>query len=131
MKQRLIKFGIGLLLGIMLSYAFFSDHDWTSWMPNGRILYKIQTTTEYPYSDKVNCQIKHYKINDKQLSGIYQEGDVDFGASKTREEPREYLINYIDSTNQTIQGRFKLYGDTLCRLVSLKILGYLEESPCK
>lgn len=151
MRKRLYKFGIGILIGTLFSYLFFKDHDITGWMPNQRILATIQKINTADYSEKVKCQIECYQLSEADISGVYFEGDVDFGVSKTRTEPRVYLINYVNPKNQTIQGTFEIFkSDTLMNieegdktisvkvikaddayLVDIKLLGQLKECLCE
>jgi len=131
MRKRFYKFGFGILLGTLLSYAFFNDHDITSWMPNGRILAVIQKINADNYSEKVLCQIDCYKFSSSDLTNLYTDGDVDFGASETRSEPRVYLVNYVNSEDQTIQGTFEIFRNDAVNLIDIKLLGQLNDCNCK
>lgn len=129
MRKRLFKFGIGILIGCFASFMFFGDHDWFGWLPNGRILVKIQDTIQ-EYPPKVDCLINCYSLDSTHMAHLFYEGDVDFAESVTREEPRIYYIDYLDSLERTIQGTFKIYGDSATVFSNLKILGDITTCPC-
>ena len=130
MRRRLYRFGLGFLIGSLLSYAIFKGRDITGWMPNGRILAILQKIDPQSYSGKINCQLECYGISQKEMDAIYRDGDVDFGESQTRTEPRIYYVNYLDSAGQTIQCTFEIDRLDNAVLTDIQRLGQLKKCPC-
>lgn len=129
MRQRLHKFGFGLLLGVMLSYAFFSDSDWTGWMPNGRVLAQIKENI-VSYNDNILCQLDCYGLTVGDVNLILEDGDVDFGDSKTHQDPMIYQIYLVKENGESIRGTYNK-SMVASELTDIRVMGSLKSCDCK
>lgn len=93
--RRLKLFFIGMLLGTGVVIIFFGDklNLFTSWMPNDRVLLRLQQT-ELQMTSKANCLLGCYDISLEAIEDLMGDGNVIFSESKTRQKPLEYKVEH-------------------------------------
>lgn len=93
--RRIKLFFIGMLLGTGAVILFFGDklNLFTSWMPNDRVLLRLQQT-ELRMTEKARCLLDCYEISRNDIDELMQYGNVNFRKSKTGEKPLEYWVGY-------------------------------------
>lgn len=102
-------------MGCMAVYLLLfkgQDRDfYGSWLPEGRVLKKINTTLDRSDSTLV-CLMECEGIFASDLEGLLQEGEVDFASSKTQGSPKEYSLSVERESNESLEMRFYLEEDS-------------------
>ena len=106
LKRRFKLFGFGIVLGIILSFFFFEDRlgAFTDWMPGERIKLRLRSTY-VGNSEEVDAMIKANNWPDTLARSFMWEGEVMLGESKTRSEPKVYILDY-DLNGRPIKATF-------------------------
>jgi len=93
--QRFKRFMVGVLLGSILVFFFFSDRSEliTAWMPNERVMKRLRETTLL-IPDSVRCRLNCHQLDSTKVSGLLTDGDVSFANSFTRQEPKLYKVDF-------------------------------------
>jgi len=81
-------------MGSLLVVFFFNDRlsVLTSWLPNNRVLFRIENTLTGT-SDHAKCQMDCFQVDTVMINHAFEEGDVQFGMSKTRATPQVYIVD--------------------------------------
>lgn len=98
--QRFKRFLIGVLLGSILVFFFFSDRSelLTDWMPNERVMKRLRET-KLIIPDTVQCRLRCHQLDSAAVDGlISDDGDVNFANSFTRQEPKLYKVDFEQHT---------------------------------
>jgi hypothetical protein len=84
---------MGFLLGLMLVVFFFNDRlsVLTSWLPNNRVLLRLQQT-DAEYTPEALCELECFDLDTASVSRLKADGNVQFGNSKTQQEPKIYIV---------------------------------------
>ncbi len=97
--QRLRVYLIGFGLGIVLTFFLFRNRG-CEWTPGNRVLAQIGSS-EILLSDSIKCVLKENGYDEDIIFETLKKGEVNFGESKTHEEPKFYLI-------ESEEGKIKL-----------------------
>ncbi len=95
--KRLSYFLFGLGIGIVFLIFFFKKKSQETgvefcYLPNCRVL-KDMRSKSISYSDAVQKMIEEQQLDSAQITQIFFEGDIDFGASDTKSNPcKTYVI---------------------------------------
>ena len=92
--KRFLFYGIGLIIGSIFVYFIWEKKDVQfDYGPNARVLKTIRTDVRL-FSDEAKESMKAIGLDSVDIAVILQDGDVDFGESKPREEPcKKYVIH--------------------------------------
>lgn len=118
LKRRFQLFGLGIILGIFASFFFFQDRlgAFTDWMPGERVKLRLRSTY-VGNSPQVDSMIQANHWPDTLAHCFMWEGDVKLGESKTRSEPKAYVLDY-EWKGKTIKAEFEA-ADSTALLVGL------------
>lgn len=98
MKRRLRIYGFGLVLGLMLAWAFFlrgrNTKAYTGWTPNNRILEEIRLDSSFQTTDKFWCEMDCIGFSSIELDKLLNDGEVKFNESQVKTWPRVYRVEY-------------------------------------
>ena len=91
---RLGYFSVGLIMGIIILIFFLGGKKAScDYSPNARTLKNIRIK-ERSFSTEAIHFFETYKIDTSSVSAILDDGNVDFGKSKTKQEPcKIYFIS--------------------------------------
>ena len=96
--RRLIFYLFGVSLGLLLSYAFFSERPYTcNYLPNDRVLSYLRNQ-ELSFSEDAMLNFKLLKLDTNQIVNILHQGNVNFANSDTKNKTYEVnssLLNVI------------------------------------
>jgi hypothetical protein len=112
MKQsrRILVFVMALLfIGVPSVYFLFFTSGNTCWMPNCRVLLRIESTfqgTEFAY-----CMMDCYNFTEKEYRAMLVDGDVEFDESVGQGEEKEYLIVTKDADGAELRMLFTAQGE--------------------
>lgn len=95
LKQRIIRYLIGVAIGVVVVFMMFPDHDWLSWTPGKRIM-KIIRESEFYISDSGQCAIDCVSVTGEDIAAMRTSGEVNFKKSDTKTDPRKYIITHGD-----------------------------------
>ena len=128
-SRRLMLFGFGVLLGTLLSAFFFSGRTnvLTGWLPNARILARLNETKLLLKDKSVKCKFDCLHINSKDLACILTDGDVLFSESKTNQEPKLYVVYAAPKDSEPFKIIFSA-EDTTSTIVDVSLA--LEDRVC-
>lgn len=101
--QRLKYYGIGLGIGLVVTFVFFGNRG-CGWLPQNRVLEHIAQSAILR-SDSVECILSCYKITDQDIYQTLSDGDVMFSESNTQSDPKLYII---EGKRKSDQSKFKL-----------------------
>lgn len=126
--RRLKLYGVGVGLGLMLSYAFFGDR-YPTWLPGSRVKEEL-LRWEITYSEKANCQMKCSDISQDAITELITSGDVNFGESDVHGEPcPSYVIEGETPTGRSL--RLVLAKcDSISDLTSITDISKKHDCPC-
>jgi len=82
--RRLKLYVIGLVLGLVLSYALFGDR-YPTWLPGSRIMDDL-SRYELIYAPDSECALKCASITTASVQEVLTNGEVNFDKSKTKGE---------------------------------------------
>lgn len=93
-SKRLRLYLTGFFLGGVLVVFFFQERlsVLTSWLPNNRVLFRLETTL-VETTDLAICQLNCYDLDTAMVNYAFEEGDVQFGMSETRADPKVYIVD--------------------------------------
>ena len=90
-KQRFSRYFIGVLLGLILVFAFFGKRSCNDWMPNKRVLLRL-SQTDLIITQKARCKMDCYGLVDEDLFHLLKTGNVNFRESNPRGYPLIYVV---------------------------------------
>jgi len=95
LKRRFKLFGFGIILGIIVSFFFFQSrlNVFTDWLPGNRVKLRLRSTY-VGNSAEVDAMIKANSWPDTLANTFMWKGEVILSESKTRSEPKVYVVNY-------------------------------------
>ena len=82
--RKLKLYGVGLALGLALSYALFGGR-YPTWLPGSRVMDDLNRF-EINYSSGSDCILKCANISKGNIQEMLSNGDVNFKESKTKGE---------------------------------------------
>ena len=94
LKQRLLRYGIGIFIGVLLSLAFFSGRGCNDWLPEKRIKARMQLDGIRPDST-VACIIRCHQNTTQDamsLESWLMEAEIDWSESGPRETPQRFVF---------------------------------------
>jgi hypothetical protein len=111
-KQRLSRFLIGVLIGVVLSGFFFKDKLGllTSWLPGNRVIDRIQMSY-WMMSDHEACLLDCHELDVETLKIALEDAKVDFGSSQTKPPVKEYAVSLFQDPD-VLNMRFSLNDST-------------------
>ncbi len=111
-RQRLSRFLIGVLIGVVLSGFFFKDKLGllTSWLPGNRVIDRIQMSY-WMMSEHEACLLACHKLDAASLKIALEEAKVDFGSSQTKDPIKEYAVSLYHEP-EVLDMRFSLNDST-------------------
>ena len=90
-RQRLMRYLVGVFIGLLFVVFFFGDRNWLGWTPDQKILYHIRETKQ-ALPDQVKCQLECYDFKSADIDSLFVHGDVLLSESNTKSMPRNYII---------------------------------------
>jgi hypothetical protein len=99
LKSRLMRYLIGVMIGLILVFVFFGKRSCSDWMPNQRILEAL-SSKDIVISSKSRCEMNCLNLTDADLAYLIKGGNVNFSESNTRTIPKMYLIEAERSADE-------------------------------
>lgn len=98
-RQRLLRYLIGVTIGLLVSLALFRDklNLFTSWLPANKVKVRI-TDSYWSVSPEMTCKLECIGWSEERLKYEIPIGTVRFNESKTKQEPKEYQLQFESST---------------------------------
>ena len=94
--KRVRVYLIGVGIGSLMVLFFFGDRGCGGWLPGNRVKTSIIEST-FVSSEYIDCKLTCNGFTREKIQNIILEGDVLFDESKTKEDPREYVIEQASS----------------------------------
>lgn len=94
--KRVRVYIIGVGIGSLMVLFFFGDRGCGGWLPSNRVKTSIIESI-FETSDYIDCKLTCNGFTKEKIENLILNGDVLFKESKTKEDPREYVIEH-DST---------------------------------
>jgi hypothetical protein len=95
-RQRFLRFGIGVTIGLMLSVFFFQGRGCDDWLPEKRIKSRMQMDGVRP-SEAMACWMQcdggPAQVTMSEVMQWLLEAEVNWTASSPREEPPCYILD--------------------------------------
>jgi hypothetical protein len=130
-QQRLNRFLIGLVIGLVLVAFLFNDRDWAGWTPNNQVVTKAMENYQEP-SSEVLCQMECLGIDVSKLKTLVEDGDVEFDKSQVDGNPKVYYIEHEDETGQEYFTRWEFEEMSLTRMDATLIeIGPQKDCDCE
>jgi hypothetical protein len=121
-RQRLFRFLIGVTLGLLISVTLFREklHLFTSWLPANKVKSRIQDSY-WSVSPEMTCKLECIGWNVERLKHEIPIGTVRFNESKTKQEPKEYQLQFESSTRlESIRFAVRDSSATLMEMATLE-----------
>lgn len=93
-KFFLLGFGIGLIATLIIFRGRGCE-----WLPNERVLSSIRASRIY-YTPADSCTMASNNISKKDIFLLLENGDVNFGESKTKPEIKPYKLNSVEKESE-------------------------------
>lgn len=106
-QQRLNRYLLGVVIGLVLVFVMFNGRDWLGWLPANRVKARIENS-ELTWDENMRCRLMCHGFTKPTILDLVKRGDVDFGASETKSKPREYQVHF-DAEHGRFDMRFKLF----------------------
>jgi hypothetical protein len=118
-KQRLVRYLMGIMIGIILSGFFFKDRLslFTSWLPGNRIIDRLQQSS-WLISGHDACVLSCHKLDVEKLKTALREAKVDFSNSQTHGPIKEYELSLFHAPN-ILDMRFSV-NDSMASMIKLE-----------
>lgn len=114
LKKRLLYYGLGFGMGLVLVLLFFNLRG-CEWLPGNRVMSAIRSS-QIIISSNNYCKLKCNDISEEDIFTLINNGDVDFTKSNTKERKKQYFIS-----NSNIEISFELYAiDSTAEIINVK-----------
>lgn len=100
-KQRLLRYLVGFLIGVLIVFMMFPEYDWLSWLPNKQVMKNVRENQFY-IAPEVDCKIKCMNIDSTSLQQARLGGKIIFSKSDVKRIPKTYFMEYGD-VNYTLE----------------------------
>jgi hypothetical protein len=131
-RQRLVRYLIGVSIGLVLVAVLFGDRAWNSWTPNSKVLEFMRDNYQEPDST-VTCHMKCFDLSGRELQDLMENGDVEFNESLVKQEPKIYVIDHEDDNRVEYSIKLELKEISLdkreARIIDIDFPGK-EDCPC-
>ncbi len=120
--RKLLYFGIGLFLGILVVKFLFGGRDdiQCSYFPNDRVLYDLRGKKERLITPAAEAQLAQYKLDTALVSELLWRGKVDFKKSNTKGDScNSYWIDFEEKNKVRFSATF-LNCDSSAVLVEVR-----------
>lgn len=108
-KQRLLRYGSGVIIGVLFSIVIFSGRGCSDWLPEKRIKSRIQLNA-IELDEVVSCAIKCWQEETGKTSPLENwllDAEINWSMSGPRETPQRYVFNLPDeSPLKTVECQF-------------------------
>ena len=120
-KRKLLYFGIGLFLGILMVKFFFGGRDiQCSYFPNDRVLHDLRGKKRRIIKPEASENLRKIGVDTALVSQLLWEGEVDFAKSNTNNDScNTYWIDFTGETAEFSSALF-MNCDTTAILVEIK-----------
>lgn len=119
-RQRLLRYGFGVSIGVLLSVVIFSGRGCSDWLPEKRIKTRIQLNN-LQTDDEVMCVIRCWQDETNKSSPLENwllAGEIDWSKSGPRETPQRYVFNLpAESPIKSLECRFTEKGGTITQAI--------------
>lgn len=99
-KQRLLRYLVGVSIGLLMVWGMFGNRNWLKWTPNNRVLERLRHS-DFTINAQARCGMECLNLHDGAIRRILSNGDVDFSESDTKQTPMIYRI--ADRTDDALQ----------------------------
>lgn len=117
--RRVKYYLIGLGMGLVMTFFIFGNRG-CSWLPENRVKEQLETGI-LARTDSMKCVLECNDISDDFIYELIKKGDVLFSESKTKSDPKVYVIEYKD-----VKIHFSMDEDSLSSIVDIN-----GEEDCK
>lgn len=118
-RNRVTVYLVGAIIGLSSAYfIFFSGKSNTSYMPNSRVLLRLESTLQL--TPRTLCMFECHQMGEEEIINLFSEGNVEFFAkeTKTGEEVKDYLILGENSKGEEVRMVFKM-NQEICHLLTI------------
>ena len=112
--RRFFFYFVGVSLGVALSYAFFSDRNYTfNYFPNQRVLSHLRNGS-LSFTDTAFLKFKKLDIDTIHITDLLINGKVNFSKSNKSKKHYYVTINMLNKVGveKLLSGFFELNNDT-------------------
>lgn len=135
--KRIRIYLVGVLIGSLVSFAFFKGRGCDAWMPSNRVTEMLNQNAIIT-NDTILCKMKNNKITIADIQRLVVNGDVNFAESKTKGNPQIYVLEGENVVGEKYKAYFETSKtnhdhDTISYLVGLtgRPAGHCESSENK
>jgi hypothetical protein len=93
--QRLMRYLIGIIIGLVVVAIMFPNRDWLNWTPQSRMMQDIREF-EIQIAPEAACSMQCEQITAEHLQNARKHGRVNFEKSNPQIEPKLYHLDYGD-----------------------------------
>jgi len=131
-RQRLLRYLIGMALGLGLVFVFFGPRGCGKWLPGRQVKKWIKENNQnIEISPKATCLMKCQGLNvDDVIYTLGEEGKVLFNESQTKGYPKTYIIRAEKPEDMTYKVGFTLREDSSSVVAFTEKVGQLEKCNC-
>ncbi len=123
LKQRIIRYLIGVGIGCLIVFAMFPNYDWLGWTP-GKVIMRNIREARWEVSERGKCFMDCYKVTNDRFDQARFNGNVNIDQSDTRNKPIRYQLEH-DALMFQIEMR-----DTLIVLTEIGLIGNAGTCNC-
>ena len=91
--QRLTRYLVGILIGLVVVAMMFPNRDWLNWTPQSRMMQDIREF-DMLIAPGAQCSMDCSEVSTEHLQIARQQGKVNFEKSQPQGSPKIYLLEY-------------------------------------
>lgn len=95
-RQRLLRYMIGVFIGVLMVYFMFPDRDWLSWSPGNQIMGRLRSG-KVEISEKGFCRMQCAQLDTAAFRQARIHGNIDFSHSDAQSNPKRYHLQHGDA----------------------------------
>lgn len=96
LRQRFLRYLIGVAIGCVIVYAMFPNRDWLNWLPEKRLMQWVREakTSITPHGQ---CRLECAGLTEDSLQQARLQGAINWSLSDPQATPKRYYLAYGSS----------------------------------
>ncbi len=128
-SKRIKFYLVGFIMGLCVVYIILINREGTGWMPNDRVLLRLNST-ELVMDAAMQCRLGCHGVTDDDIyKNLLQNGDVKFEESQTQAEPKVYVVEAEKEGEENFKVTFEV-SDSTSHIIGVERVGKVVECAC-
>lgn len=128
LSQRLSRFIIGLLIGCVLSWFFFSGRGCSGWLPKEQIMGRLNSKTMILDGTAI-CQMRCLGVDESRVKSIMTKANVNLKESDPQAEIKRYRLDELKES-ESLYFLEVLESDSTVNVIQVGLLSGQSDCIC-